>query len=66
MLPKMDAIGMPPLTPVKGARPADAVADPRQAEFQRSLQGLIGKSMQGQVLARMGDGVVQQVAQLRI
>lgn len=56
MLPKMDAIGMPPLTPVKGARPADAVADPRQAEFQRSLQGLIGKSMQGQVLARMGDG----------
>lgn len=56
MLPKMDAIGTPPLTPVKGARPADAVADPRQAEFQRSLQGLIGKSMQGQVLARMGDG----------
>ena len=56
MLPKMDAIGMPPLTPVKGTRPADAVADPRQAEFQRSLQGLIGKSMQGQVLARMGDG----------
>ncbi|WP_426086024.1 flagellar hook-length control protein FliK [Janthinobacterium sp. PSPC1-1] len=56
MLPKMDAIGMPPLTPVKGARPADAVADPRQAEFQRSLQGLIGKSMQGQVMARMGDG----------
>lgn len=56
MLPKMDAIGMTPLTPVKGTRPADTVADPRQAEFQRSLQGLIGKSMQGQVLARMGDG----------
>ena len=56
MLPKMDTIGMTPLTPVKGTRAADAVADPRQAEFQRSLQGLIGKSMQGQVLARMGDG----------
>ncbi|MGK5078236.1 flagellar hook-length control protein FliK [Janthinobacterium sp. HLX7-2] len=56
MLPKMDAIGMTPLTPVKGTRPADTVGDPRQAEFQRSLQGLIGKSMQGQVLARMGDG----------
>ncbi|SDA44544.1 MULTISPECIES: flagellar hook-length control protein FliK [unclassified Janthinobacterium] len=56
MLPKMDAIGMTPLTPVKGTRPADTVADPRQAEFQRSLQGLVGKSMQGQVLARMGDG----------
>jgi hypothetical protein len=56
MLPKMDAIGMTPLTPVKATRTADAVADPRQAEFQRSLQGLIGKSMQGQVLARMGDG----------
>ncbi|MDO8066488.1 flagellar hook-length control protein FliK [Janthinobacterium sp. SUN206] len=47
---------MTPLTPIKGTRPADTVADPRQAEFQRSLQGLIGKSMQGQVLARMGDG----------
>jgi hypothetical protein len=56
MLPKMDAIGMTPLTPIKVTRPADTVADPRQAEFQRSLQGLIGKSMQGQVLARMGDG----------
>ncbi len=56
MLPKMDAIGMTPMTPIKGTRPADTVADPRQAEFQRSLQGLIGKSMQGQVLARMGDG----------
>lgn len=56
MLPKMDTIGMTPLTPVKATRAADAVADPRQAEFQRSLQGLIGKSMQGQVLARMGDG----------
>ena len=58
MLPKMDAIGMTPLTPVKVTRATDAVADPRQAEFQRSLQGLIGKSMQGQVLARMGDGSV--------
>ena len=56
MLPKMDAIGMTPLTPIKATRATDAVADPRQAEFQRSLQGLIGKSMQGQVLARMGDG----------
>ena len=42
MLPKMDAIGMTPLTPVKATRAADAVADPRPAEFQRSLQGLIG------------------------
>src|SRR5450830_991126 len=56
MLPKMDAIGMTPLTPVKATRPADTVADPRQADFQRSLQGLVGKSMQGQVLARLTDG----------
>lgn len=56
MLPKMEAIGMTPLTPVKATRPADAAADPRQADFQRSLQGLVGKSMQGQVLARMADG----------
>ncbi|MFZ4873976.1 flagellar hook-length control protein FliK [Janthinobacterium sp. Mn2066] len=56
MLPKMDAIGMTPLTPVKATRPADIAADPRQADFQRSLQGLVGKSMQGQVLARLTDG----------
>jgi len=56
MLPKMDAIGMTPLTPVKATRPADTAADPRQADFQRSLQGLVGKSMQGQVLARLTDG----------
>lgn len=54
MLP--NNIGMAPVTPVKGTRPGDAVAEPRQAEFQRSLQGMVGKSMTGQVIGRMTDG----------
>lgn len=54
MLP--NTIGMAPVTPVKGTRPGDAVAEPRQAEFQRSLQGMVGKSMNGQVMGRMTDG----------
>ena len=54
MLP--NNIGMAPVAPVKSTRPADAVAEPRQAEFQRSLQGMVGKSMPGQVMARMTDG----------
>lgn len=35
---------------------ADGVADPRQEAFQRSLSGMLGKSLLAQVLARMGDG----------
>ena len=54
MLP--NTIGMAPVAPVKGTRPADTVAEPRQAEFQRSLQGMVGKSMTGQVMGRMTDG----------
>lgn len=54
MLP--NNIGMAPVAPVKSTRPADTVAEPRQAEFQRSLQGMVGKSMPGQVMARMTDG----------
>ena len=54
MLP--NNIGMAPVAPVKSTRPAETVAEPRQAEFQRSLQGMVGKSMPGQVMARMTDG----------
>lgn len=54
MLP--NNIGMAPVTPVKSTRPAETVAEPRQAEFQRSLQGMVGKSVPGQVMARMTDG----------
>lgn len=35
---------------------ADGVADPRQEAFQRSLSGMLGKSLLAQVLARMADG----------
>lgn len=54
MLP--NSIGMQPVAPAKGTRPADSVADPRQADFQRSLQGQVGRTMPGQVMARMNDG----------
>jgi len=53
MLPN---IGMQPVAPAKNTRPADSVADPRQADFQRSLQGQVGKTMPGQVMGRMTDG----------
>lgn len=34
----------------------EGVADPRQEAFQRSMSGMLGKSLMAQVLARMGDG----------
>jgi len=53
MLPN---IGMQPVAPAKSTRPSDSVADPRQADFQRSLQGQVGRTMPGQVMGRMTDG----------
>lgn len=35
---------------------AEGVADPRQEAFQRSMTGMLGKTLMAQVLARMGDG----------
>ncbi|WP_426104643.1 flagellar hook-length control protein FliK [Massilia sp. TSP1-1-2] len=35
---------------------ADGVADPRQEAFQRTMSGMVGKSMLSQVLSRLVDG----------
>ena len=45
-----------PVTPLRGAAAVEAIGDPRQELFERSLQTLIGKSLSGQVLARLTDG----------
>ncbi|MEJ7805295.1 MAG: flagellar hook-length control protein FliK [Telluria sp.] len=39
----------------RAGRP-DGVADPRQEAFQRTMSGLVGKSMLSQVLSRLADG----------
>lgn len=49
----------PTVSPVLRPAPATAVealGDPRQQAFQRSLAGQLGKSMQAHVLARLADG----------
>jgi hypothetical protein len=58
VLPKLEA-GVGPLsavTPLRGAAAVEAIGDPRQELFERSLQTLVGKSLPGQVLARLTDG----------
>jgi hypothetical protein len=55
MLPG-DALGLPAVsrtTPASGAAP---LGDPRQQALQRALAPHLGKSMQGEVLARLTDG----------
>ena len=44
------------LGPVHAPVPAESVGDARQQAFQRSLQTLLGKPLQGEVLARLNDG----------
>ncbi|MES2741312.1 MAG: flagellar hook-length control protein FliK [Pseudomonadota bacterium] len=51
MLPRVDAN----VAPLARAG-AEAVGDSRQAVFQRSLQGLLGKPMEGEVMSRLTDG----------
>jgi hypothetical protein len=45
-----------PAAPVSAPLPSDALADARQQAFQRAVQTLLGKSVQGAVQARMSDG----------
>lgn len=56
MLQRLDAGGVAPTTPVRAALAVEALGDPRQQDFQRSLQSLLGKTIQGQVMARLADG----------
>lgn len=53
MLPRelVSAVG-----PVTSARAAEHLADPRQQAFQRALAPLLGKALQGEVLAKLSDG----------
>ncbi len=55
MLPRVDA-NVAPLTPARAGAGAEAVGDSRQAVFQRALQGLLGKTVQGEVMSRLTDG----------
>ncbi len=56
MVQRLDAGGVAPTTPVRAALAVEALGDPRQQDFQRSLQTLLGKTIQGQVMARLADG----------
>ena len=55
MLPRIDA-SIGPVTPARPLQAAEAIGDPRQLLFERSLQTLLGKSLSGQVLSRLTDG----------
>lgn len=45
-----------PVSSTNAQRAADAIGDARQQAFQRSIQTLLGKSVQGTVQARLSDG----------
>lgn len=55
MLPRIDA-GLTPLSPVRALAGLEPVGDPRQEQFTRSLQTLVGKSLPGQIISRLTDG----------
>ena len=52
MQTRLDSAGLRPLVPGGGP----SVADPRQAAFQRNLAPMVGKTVQGEVLAKIPDG----------
>ncbi|QBE64852.1 flagellar hook-length control protein FliK [Pseudoduganella lutea] len=52
MQTRLDPAGLRPLVPGGGP----SVADPRQAAFQRNLAPMVGKTVQGEVLAKIPDG----------
>lgn len=55
MLPG-DALGLPAVSRTSPASAAAPLGDPRQQALQRALAPHLGKSMQGEVLARLTDG----------
>jgi hypothetical protein len=58
MLPRLDAITVTPVNGVDRVNASEAVADPRQQALSRSLQTMLGKTMQAEVLSRLNDGSV--------
>jgi hypothetical protein len=55
MLPRTD-ITVRPVGKVEQVASLEVVGDARQEAFQRSLAGLVGKSMQAEVLSKLTDG----------
>lgn len=55
MLPR-DLLGPSPVARPAPANAVEALADPRQQAFQRSLASQVGQPMRAQVLARLADG----------
>lgn len=56
MAQRLDGTGTAPLTPLRATLAVEALGEPRQQALQRSLQALLGQSLQGAVLARLTDG----------
>jgi hypothetical protein len=56
MLPRADIIAVNPVGRAEALPILEGVGDARQQAFQRSLAGLLGKSMQGEVLSKLTDG----------
>lgn len=55
MLPRAD-ISITPVGRAEAISRLDGVADPRQEAFQRSLSTMVGRQIQGEILARLNDG----------
>jgi hypothetical protein len=55
MLPRIDA-SIAALAPTRPVLPVEAIGDPRQELFERSLKTLVGRSLPGQVMGRLSDG----------
>ena len=55
MLPRLDA-ALPPVTPADGAGGGAAIADGRQAAFQRAIQNLVGQTVSAEVMSKLQDG----------
>ncbi|MFL6673479.1 MAG: flagellar hook-length control protein FliK [Massilia sp.] len=55
MLPR-DTLAVAPPLRTSAVRAVEAAGDARQQAFQRALAGQLGKSLQGEILSRLGDG----------
>ncbi|MFZ3285918.1 MAG: flagellar hook-length control protein FliK, partial [Telluria sp.] len=56
MLPRADIITVNPVGRTESLGNTDGAGDARQEAFQRSLAGLFGKALQGEILSKLTDG----------
>jgi hypothetical protein len=56
MATRLDGAGVSPVVPAQAPAPLAGTGDPRQQALGRALQGLVGESLQGQLVARLADG----------